>query len=144
MRFKAFLVAGVLIMLPIAAVAQQMRKIYLDPNRAFTPYFTAALQKKKVPVTVTVDPNQADYKANFRMNIDNGSVVEGITRAMNYGLYNAGASNQVTMSIVDVKSKDVVFSYTCRKPGRYSGDAPSIITSVAECLAKHWKSSLTK
>jgi hypothetical protein len=144
MNFKTFLVAGVLAILPIGAVAQQTRKIYLDPNRAFTPYFTAALQKKKVPVTVTVDPNQADYKANFRLNTNNGSIVEGITRAMNTGMYNAGASAQVTMSIIDVKSKNVVFSYTCRKPNRYSGDDPSTITSVAECLAKHWKNSLTK
>jgi hypothetical protein len=131
-------------MLPLAAAAAQMHKIYLDPNRAFTPYFTAALQKKKVAVTVTVDPTQADYTARFQMSTNHGSIFEGITRELQSGMYNAGASNRVTMSIIDVKSKDVVFSYTCRKPNRYSGNDPSTINSVAECLAKHWKDSLEK
>ncbi|MGC1781424.1 MAG: hypothetical protein WA708_02790 [Acidobacteriaceae bacterium] len=144
MRVKTYLVAGALAMLPMAVVAQQTRKIYLDPHRQFTPYFTAALQKKNVPVTVTVDPTQADYKAKFQINTNNGSVVEGIMRGMNTGMYNAGASARVTMSIIDVKSGDVVFSYTCSKSNRYSGDDPSTINSVAECLAKHWKSRLEK
>jgi hypothetical protein len=144
MQFRKYLIAAVIAMLPLAAAAAQMHKIYLDPNRAFTPYFTAALQKKKVPVTVTVDPAQADYTARFQMSTNHGSIFEGITRELQYGMYNAGASNRVTMSIIDVKSKDVAFSYTCRKPNRYSGNDPSTINSVAECLAKHWKDSLGK
>jgi len=144
MRFKTFLIAGLAAVLPLATAAAQMRKIYLDPNRAFTPYFTAALQKKDVPVTVTVDPTQADYTARFQMSTNHGSIYEGITRQLQFGMYNANASARVTMSIIDVKSKDVIFSYTCRKSNRYSGNDPSTITSVAECLAKHWKKSLEK
>lgn len=147
MRVKVSLVsfvAALLLILPAVVAAQQGSKIYLDPNDSFSSYFSAALQKKKVPVTVTVDPNKADYTVKFQTNNSNGSVIEGITRAMNTGMYNAGASGQVTMSIIDVQSKDVVFSYTCRKPNRFSGDDPSTATSVAECLAKHWKDKLTK
>ena len=144
MRFRKYLIAAVIAMLPLVAAAAQMHTIFLDPNRAFTPYFTAALQKKKVPVTITEDPTQADYMARFQVNTDNGSIYEGITRQLQFGLYNSGASAQVTMSIIDVKSKNVIFSYTCRKPSRYSGNNPSVITSVAECLAKHWSSSLEK
>jgi hypothetical protein len=144
MRFRTYLIAAVVSMLSLAAAAAQMHKIYLDPNRPFTPYFSAALQKKKVPVTVTIDPDQADYMAKFQVNTDNGSIYEGITRQLQYGLYNAGASARVTMSIIDVKSQDVIFSYTCQKPSRYSGNNPSVITSVAECLAKHWGDTLGK
>ena len=134
MRFRKYLIAAVIAILPLATAAAQMRKIYLDPNREFTPYFSAALQKKKVPVTVTVDPTQADYTAKFQINTDHGSIYEGITRQLQFGIYNANASARVTMSIIDVKSKDVVFSYTCRKSNRISGNDPSTITSVAECL----------
>ena len=144
MRFRKYLIAAVIAILPLAAAAAQMHTIFLDPNRAFTPYFTAALQKKKVPVTITEDPNQADYMARFQMNTDHGSIYEGITRQLQFGIYNANASAQVTMSIIDVKSKDVVFSYTCRKSNRISGNDPRTITSVAECLAKHWSNSLEK
>lgn len=144
MRFRKYLIAAVLAVLPLATAAAQMRKIYLDPHREFTPYFTAALQKKKVPVTVTEDRTQADYMARFQINTNNGSIYEGITRQLQFGMYNAGASARVTMSIIDVKSKDVVFSYTCQKSNRYSGNDPNTINSVAECLAKHWSNSLEK
>ena len=144
MRFRTCLIAALASMLPLAPAAAQMHKIYLNPNREFTSYFSAALQKKKVPVTVTLDPTHADYTARFEISTDNGSIFEGISRQLQYGMYNAGASARVTMSIIDVKSKDVVFSYTCQKPSRYNGDNPSVITSVAECLAKHWGSSLQK
>lgn len=143
MRFRSSVVLAILLVFPVLVAAQQTRKVYLDPNDYFSAYFSSALQKKKVPVTVTMDRKQADYTVRFLTDNNNGSFIEGITRAMNNGgMYNAGASSQVTISVVDVRSKDVVFSYTCRKPNRYSGDDPSTITSVAECLAKHWKNSL--
>ena len=46
------------------------------------------------------------------------------------------------MSIVDEKTKDVVFSYTCQKQSQYQNASSALNTSVAECLAKHWKDSL--
>jgi hypothetical protein len=145
MQWKKCLITAVLGLFSLAAVAAPMHKVYLDPGSPFSSFFASALQKKKVPVTVTVDPTRAEYSITFQINNDNGSVIEGITRAMNNGgLYNAGASGQVTMSIMDIKSKDIVFTYTCRKSSRYNGDSPSTTASVAECLAKHWKNSLEK
>jgi len=46
------------------------------------------------------------------------------------------------MSIVDTKTKDVVFSYTCKKTSQNMGASSALATSVAECLAKHWKDNL--
>jgi hypothetical protein len=46
------------------------------------------------------------------------------------------------MTIVDAKSKDVVFSYTCRKSTQNLDASSALATSVAECLAKHWKENL--
>jgi hypothetical protein len=140
MRMKTT-VAVLLLMLSTLAVAQQ-RKIFLDPNDKFSAYFSSALQKKSVPVTVTTDPGQADYTVQFQAKDSNGSVLQGITSAINEGWWNSGAFNEVSMSIIDVKSKDVAFSYTCKKYNQYTGKDSHMATSVAECLAKHWKNKL--
>jgi hypothetical protein len=140
MRMKT-IVAALLLILPTLAVAQQ-RKVYLDPKDSFSAYFSSALQNKSVPITVTTDPAQADYIVKFQGEDSNGSVIQGIASAVNEGWWNSGAFNEVSMSIVDVKSKDVSFSYTCKKYNQYSGQDSRMATSVAECLAKHWKSKL--
>ncbi len=140
MRMKT-MVAGLLLLLPTLAGAQQ-KKIYLDPKDSFSAYFSSALQKKSVPVTVTTDLAHADYTVNFQGKDSNGSVIQGIASVMNEGWWNSGAFNEVSMSIVDAKTKDVAFSYTCKKYNQYSGEDSRMATSVAECLAKHWKSKL--
>ena len=70
-------VIGVLLALTSLVAAQAKKKIYLDPDSTFSPCFSAALQKKKVPVTVTMDPKQADCTALFQAKNKNGSIVEG-------------------------------------------------------------------
>jgi hypothetical protein len=115
--------------------------VYLDPNSPFSPDFSAALQKKQVPVTVTTDPAQAQYLANITLANNNGSIFQGITSAITTGTYNNGAWDRATMQIVDAHSKNVVFSYTCKK---YSQNSSDPTKSVAECLAKHWKNQMGK
>jgi hypothetical protein len=115
--------------------------VYLDPNSPFSPDFSAALQKKQVPVTVTTDPAQAQYLANITLANNNGSIFQGITSAITTGTYNNGAWDRATVQIVDAHSKNVVFSYTCKKYSQNSGDPTK---SVAECLAKHWKNQMGK
>lgn len=115
--------------------------IYLDPGSPFSTDFSAALMKKNVPVTVTVDPAKADYSATFSVAKRRGSVFQGITSELTTGWYKSGAWDQATIQIVDNRTKNVVFSYTCKK-GNNQGD--SMTTSVAECLAKHWKQHMEK
>lgn len=115
--------------------------VYLDPNSPFSPDFSAALQKKQVPVTVTTDPAQAQYLANITLANNNGSIFQGTTSAITTGTYNSGAWDRATMQIVDAHSKNVVFSYTCKK---YSQNISDPTKSVAECLAKHWKNQMGK
>lgn len=135
------LVAAVLVLCAGAVFAQDGRRIYLDPNDGFSAYFSSALQKKSVPIIVTTDPQMADYTAKFQAKDSNGSILQGIASAVNVGWWNSGAFNEVSMSIVDTKSKDVTFSYTCKKYNQYSGADQRMASSVAECLAKHWKNS---
>jgi hypothetical protein len=126
--------------LPFAARAQTSQQtVYLDPANPFSTDFSAALSKKKVPVTVTVDPARADYTATFSVANHKGSVVQGIITQLDTGFYKSGAWDQATIQVIDNHSKNVIFSYTCKK-GNNQGD--SMTTSVAECLAKHWKQQM--
>ena len=85
---------------------------------------------------MTVDPAKADYTATFSVSNRQGSVVQGVVSQITTGWYKSGAWDQATLQIIDNHSKNVTFSYTCKK-GNNAGD--SMVTSVAECLAKHWK-----
>jgi GH15 family glucan-1,4-alpha-glucosidase len=142
MHIRKFVITGLLFTLSMLAVAQTGKKIYLDPNDSFSAYFSAAMQKKKVPVTVTVDPQQADYTAQFQAKDRNGSVLQSVLSSLGQGNYDNRSTNEVSMSIIDNKSKDVVFSYTCSKISQYSNASSALASSVAECLAKHWKDSI--
>jgi hypothetical protein len=141
MRFKSYLVAMLLVGLATSAFAQQ-KKIYLDPDDQFSAYFSSALQKKKVPVTITTDPQQADFTAQFQAKAKDGSVIQGVLASLGAGNYNNVSVNEVAMTIVNAKTKDVAFSYTCRKQSQYMDASSDLATSVAECLAKHWKDNL--
>lgn len=113
--------------------------VYLDQDNPFTPDLTAAFMKKQVPVVVTTDPARARYTVSINMNRNNGSIIQGITSAINDGKYDPGGWDRATMQVVDNQSKTVTFSYTCKKYKDNSGDP---MKSTAECLAKHWKGAL--
>ena len=115
--------------------------VYLDQDNPFAPDFTAALTAKSVPVVVTTDPANARYTVTFSMNKNNGSIFQGITSAINNGTYNPGGWDRATMQVVDNQTKTITYSYTCKKNQDKFGDS---MKSTAECLAKHWKSSLQK
>lgn len=142
MHTRSFFAASLLLLVAGTAFAGSNKKIYLDPDDGFSAYFSSALQKKKVPVTVTIDPKQADYTAQFQAKDDNGSILRGILSSLGKGTYDSGSFNEVVLSVVDAKSKSVVFSYTCKKSSRNLGASSELATSVAECLAKHWKENL--
>lgn len=115
--------------------------VYVDQTSPFAPDFMAAIQKKKVPVTVTTDPANAQYLVNFTMANNDGSIFQGIASAVTTGTYNNGAWDRTTVQVVDAHSKNIVFSYTCKKYNQNSNDPAK---SVAECLAKHWKDQMGK
>lgn len=65
MHIPSLFATGLLLLVASTAFAGSAQKIYLDPDDGFSAYFSSAIQKKKVPVTVTTDPAQADYTAQF-------------------------------------------------------------------------------
>jgi hypothetical protein len=142
MRIRNLAVAALVLGLVSTMSAASKGKIYLDPDDQFSAYFSAALQKKKVPVTITTDPNQADYTAQFQARDNNGSLLKDVLSTLSGANYNNNSSNEVVMTIVNAKTKDIVFSYTCRKQSQNMDAASALASSVAECLAKHWKDTM--
>jgi hypothetical protein len=132
-------ILALLLLVPTLAWSQAMSRprIYVDPQNPFSDAFSAGVQKKQVPVTLTTDSTQSNYTVNLTTETDKGSKARGVTTALLTGVYNNGAWDRVSMTVIDSKSKDVVFSYTCQKGG-------GRMQSVAECLAKHWKDQLEK
>jgi len=142
MRIRILAVAALVLGLVSTMSAASKGKIYLDPDDQFSAYFSAALQKKKVPVTITTDPKQADFTAQFQAKDQNGSLLKDVLSTLSGANYNNNSSNEVVMTIVNAKTKNVVFSYTCRKQSQNMDAASALASSVAECLAKHWKDTM--
>jgi hypothetical protein len=106
--------------------------VYLESKDEFANDFSAGVIRKNVPVTLTADRLKAGYVARFSWATNEGSKTQGVMTALITGVYLSGSYERVSMSIIERKSKNIVYSYTCQKGGRH-------MQSVAECLAKHWK-----
>ncbi len=131
---KCLLALGLL--LPVLSPAQDPgSRVFINQKNPFANYFSAGVTKKKVPVQLTTDLSQAQYAITFSNDSDPGSLTTGIANAVMKGVYDTGASDQISMTVVDTKTKDIVFSDSCKKQG-------GRMQSVAECLAKHWKNHI--
>ncbi len=125
------------LLISAAAIAQEPgSRVYVNPQNPFSNYFSAGVAKKKVPVVLTGDRN-AQYAVRFSNDSDPGSLATGVANAVLRGVYDTGASDQISMTVINSKTKDIVFSDSCKKQG-------GRMQSVAECLAKHWKSHIQK
>lgn len=119
----------------LVCMAQQEKRavVWIDPADGHASYLEAAVQKKHTPVEFTTDKSKADYIASLTEESQKGSVA----RAVFLGVANSGARSELSLSVSDAKTSAVVFSYTCEKNGEGKG-----FQSAAECLAKHWSSSI--
>ena len=90
-------------------------KIYIEAPDGFDNYLMAALQKKKVPVTVTTDKAQADY------------LLDGVSDHQKPGwakvvfLGQIHSDDQASIKLVNAKTGDVVFAYAVNKKNTLHG-----------------------
>jgi len=120
---------------PCAAQQEKNSRVWIDPSEGHSLYLQAAVQKKHTPVEFTTEKSKADYIADLTESARKGSVA----RAVFLGAANSGARSELSLSVSDAKTGDVVFSYTCQKNGEGGS-----FQSAAECLAKHWGSFIEK
>jgi hypothetical protein len=100
--------------------------VYLEPMDGFEHYLAAALQKKKVQVTIVTDRQAADF------------VITGSAQHEKAGWakvafqHDIHSDDQASISVVNAKTSAVVFAYAVNKKNTWHGDQ-----TTAEACAKH-------
>jgi hypothetical protein len=126
----------VLIMSSVAAYAADARiepgsKIYVDAADGFDTYLTAALQKKKVPLTVVTDKEDAQYE------LDGVSEHEKPGWGKMVFMGQIHSDDQASVKLVDLKTHQVLFAYAVNKKNTLHGRQ-----TAAEACAKHLKENV--
>jgi len=107
-------------------------KLFIEPMNGFENYLTAAVQAKRVPVTIVLDKSHADYivMGSWRETnggtTGNGSIVAPIKHRIN---------NSASISIVDPKTTAVVFAYSASRSETHD---------ASKQLAEDWAFQLLK
>jgi len=101
--------------------------IYVDAADGFDVYMAAAIQKKKVPVSVVTDREKADY------------VLEALAHHEEKGwaskiFLGHRDSTDATVRLINIKTGDVVWAYAVHKKNSFRANQ-----STAEACAKHLK-----
>lgn len=103
-------------------------KMFLAPMGGFENDLKIAIEKKKVPVVLVADKDQADYV------ITGTSETEKAGTAKKVIMLNWHSNEQASITVTDNKSGDVVFAYSVNKNSSAHGKR-----STAEACAKHLK-----
>jgi hypothetical protein len=99
-------------------------RIFVAADDGFGIYLTAALEKKQVPLTVTVDKAKADYELD--------GVSEHDTARKSTFFRSRHSDDDASVQLVDIRTGDVVFAYSVDKKSTLHGRQ-----TVAESVAKH-------
>jgi hypothetical protein len=123
-------------------------RVVIAPMGGFETYFAAAVLHKKVPVTLTLDKQSAQYFVVSTETEWQGFVYgAGGASAGGTSAYGAAAKStrglEAGIMLIDAKSKDVVWAYEVHKNSKGSLVTGTHATrgqqSLAEACAKHLK-----
>ncbi|MGH9684406.1 MAG: hypothetical protein ACRD4S_12450 [Candidatus Acidiferrales bacterium] len=103
--------------------------VYIVPNGGFEDSLSAAIAKKKVPVTVVEKESAAQFKVESTIDFKKGSTA----RAIFLGPANDGAATTASLRVVNEATGAVVYAYNVRKYGNANTQ------STSEAFAKHLK-----
>ncbi len=103
-------------------------KIYIEAADGFDTYLSAALQKKKVPVTIVSDKGTADFE------LDGVSDHQKPGWAKEVFLGQIHSDDNASVKLVNLKTGEVVFAYAVDKKNTLHGRQ-----TAAEACAKHLK-----
>jgi hypothetical protein len=108
-------------------------KVYIAPMNGFETYFKAALEEKRVPLTVVEDRAQADYE------ISGAAESEKAGAAKKVLLLDWHSKEQASIRVINLKSSAVVFAYSVHKASSAHGKRSS-----AEACAKHLNDDIAR
>ena len=103
-------------------------KLYVAPGDGFDTFLAAALNNKKVPLTVVADKEKADYI------VESTSQSEKTSWAKVIFMSQTGSNEEASVRIINVKTSAVVWAYAVHKRNSVHGKQSS-----AESCAKHLK-----
>jgi len=128
-------------------------RVVIAPMGGFETYFAAAVREKKVPITLTLDKDSAQY---FIVSTETEwqGFVYGSAASANWKGAWAGSSGSSTrgleasIMLIDAKTKDVMWAYEVHKSSHgallFGTLAARGKQSVAEACAKHLKDFIDK
>lgn len=108
-------------------------KVYVAPMNGFETYLIAALDKKKVPVTVVDERDKADYEITGNAESQKASWAKVM---FNHSIQ---STEEASISMHNIKTGEVIFAYAVDKANSVHGKQ-----STAEACAKHLKSRIEK
>lgn len=142
---------------PTASQPLAGARVAIAPMGGFETYFAAAVREKKVPVTITLNKDTAQYfvvstetewqgwvygsGGSASWNQNGGSAAHGSAGGSTRGL-------EASIMLIDAQTKDVVWAYEVHKSSHgaliFGTAAARGQQSVAEACAKHLKDFIEK
>lgn len=101
-------------------------KIFIAPMEGFETYVKAALDAKKVPVTLVQTRDQADFELGGAASSEKASTAKKVI------MLNWHSKEEASIKVTNVKTGVVVFAYSVHKESSVHGKRSS-----AEACAKH-------
>lgn len=119
-----------------ASGAEQKRipggsKVFVAPMDGFDTYLKEALTKKKVPLVVVENKNEADFEITSHAESQKASKAKKII------MWDWRSTEQASISVTDLKTGEVVFAYSVHKASSAHGKR-----TTAEACAKHLKKAI--
>lgn len=137
---KLFLTSALALTLSFGAFAAEPSKtipsgskIYIEAADGFDTYLTAALQKKKVSVSVVDEKGKADYQLSGVSDHQKAGWAKTVFTGQIH------SDEQASVKLVDLKTGEVVFAYAVNKKNSLHGRQ-----TAAEACAKHMKEVVAK
>lgn len=112
--------------------ASNQTNVYIDSMDGFGSYLAAAFRVKSVPVAVVADRRQADFELMGTAESKDPDLTRGL-------LNQSGSKESATVSMVNLKTGEVVFAYAYNRSYALFGKR-----SAAESCAKHLRTAILK
>ena len=107
-------------------------KLYIQPMEGFESYLSAAILKKKVPVTLVDSADASDFILTGSSRYEKASWAKTIFVSPN-------AHAEASITVKNAKSGAIAYAYTVDKANSVRGNQ-----STAEACAKHLKEEIEK
>ena len=107
-------------------------KVFVAPMPdGFDEFLKAAIEKKKVPMQIVADKEQADFQITGQSETQKASTAKKVI------MWDWRSNEQASVQVTNLKSSEVVFAYSVNKVSSAHGKKSS-----AEACAKHLKEKI--